>query len=252
MKNIDKLIDYIKGKYVINTKEMDNVGGNKNIKRYTYLTMSGYVENAIAVLINDILKSKGKKYKYIIDAQLSVDSKLYRPDIVIYDDDNNIHGLVEIKAQLGYANSFNEGGSYVNRIKRIRKAKSIVSKVREKSDEIFNLTNEMRYLKELDKVKYKDKIKELNIKIKQLNEENAVNYSANNCKDFVVILTPSVGFSNLKNFKCTDYFVLFQGGKETVWYNNIDKRYLNTKNNTNDELKGHTYDDLVEYLDKNF
>ena len=113
-------------------------------------------------------------------------------------------------------------------------------------------TNEMRVLKEKDKVKYKDEIKELDLRIKKLSEENVISFTADNCRDFVVILTPSIGRSNLKNFNGINYFVLFQGGKETVWYNNLDKRLLNTKEHTTDELSKHTYDDLVEFLDKNF
>ena len=79
-----------------------NVGNN--IKRKTNLTMSDSCENNISIMISEILKSK--KYKYIIDAYFSCKAnkttKLYRPDITIIDG-NEIVGMLEIKAQMGYS-----------------------------------------------------------------------------------------------------------------------------------------------------
>ena len=116
MKEIDNFIKYIKDCYDI--LETDNIGGNSNICRYTRPSMSGYVENAVAILINDILKDK--KLNYIIDAQLSVGkSQPLRPDIIIYNENNEILGIVEVKSQLGYAGDF----SYVEYNKKIKTIK---------------------------------------------------------------------------------------------------------------------------------
>ena len=100
MKNIrENFTDYLKTKY--EKLELENINKCSNIKRHTKPIMAEYVENSIAILLNDIL---GKKYDYIIDSQISVDDKkIVRPDIIICDKNNIIHGIIEVKAQLGYS-----------------------------------------------------------------------------------------------------------------------------------------------------
>lgn len=82
----------------------------KNVLRKISLTMASICEDAVASLVADILD---KKYKILVDMYLSyVDNgknKRYRPDIVIfktiYKGDkkiNEIVGIVEVKAQMGY------------------------------------------------------------------------------------------------------------------------------------------------------
>ena len=50
MKSINMLVSYMSKKYNDTDKEMNKIGGSKNINRHTRLVMSGYVENSIAIL----------------------------------------------------------------------------------------------------------------------------------------------------------------------------------------------------------
>lgn len=103
MEYANVLIKYLKEKY--NSLETSSIGGKKNITRYTKPIMSDYVENAVALLIDKI---KGNQLNYLIDSQLSVGNKIVRPDIIIYDKNNVIVGIAEVKSQLGYAGNFNK------------------------------------------------------------------------------------------------------------------------------------------------
>ncbi len=213
MKPETNLINYIKEKY--ENLEMKNIGGRSNIERHTKPIMSEFVENAVAILIDDILK--GKKYKYIIDAQLSIGAKNpLRPDIIIADKNNVIYGIVEVKAQLGYVgDSYSD--KYKDRIKRIKNAAE----------------NGYLYIKN----------KEKNIKEKYIISESF--------KDFIVVLMSANSRKLLEDnniFKGLDYFLLFSGkdGKNHLWYDNLTE-YLN-----DDKEKENTYTKFVEYIESNF
>ena len=88
----------IKDKYEILNEKID-----ENIWRNTKPIMGNIVENEIAKLINCIIDNKD--YKYIIDAQLSIEDKgkkgILRPDIIIVKD-GMIKYIIEVKAQLGH------------------------------------------------------------------------------------------------------------------------------------------------------
>ena len=117
-KAIDNLIKYLSSKY--KSFEMENIYNHKNVRRYTKPTMAGYVENAIALLIDDILSER--KLHFLIDSQISVGERQpVRPDILIYDDNNIIHCIVEVKSQLGYSGGFKKD-AYYDKIKKIKKA----------------------------------------------------------------------------------------------------------------------------------
>ena len=202
-------------------------------------------------MIEDILSKQGKKYNYLVDVQLNVDGHIKRPDILIYDDDNVIHGVVEIKSQLGWEGDFNKDGRYFKRIKSIKTGKIITANNREISDEIFDLKNEIRKL-ENKKVKNYEIINKKDRK-KELEKQEKTNYTiAEDFKDFIVIFMDTNGHGNLKNFVNTNYFVLFHDDVETVWYNNLNEKFLTNKNTNSEYVKDHTYDDLVEFLEKNF
>lgn len=111
------LIEYIKKNYL--SLETDNIDGYHNIRRYTKPIMSNYVENGIAILLNQI--NFNKKFNYVIDGQFNVNGKIFRPDIVIYDDNNVIYGIVEIKTQLGYSGNFKKD-DYIKRVKKFKTA----------------------------------------------------------------------------------------------------------------------------------
>ncbi len=252
MKSINKLINYIKKKYNDLEEEMIYIGGNKNINRHTRLSMSGYVENAIAILIDDILSKKGKKYNYLVDVQLIVDKKTYRPDIIIYDDNNVIYGMVEVKAQLGYSGNFNKDNSFIVRENNIINGRSIMAKDRKISDKIFDLTNEIKVLS-MNKEKNKELIKTKREEKNRLLEKEGIPYTLDKkCKDMVIILMSTNSHKNFNNFKDLNSYVLFLDDQETVWYNNLNEKHLNTNTHTTDKYKNHTYEKLVDYLEKNF
>ncbi len=186
MEYANVLIDYLKEKY--NSLECV-IEGNKNIKRYTKPSMSNYTENAIALLINKIKKNQ---LNYLIDPQLSVDNKkIIRPDIIIYDKDNVIVGIIEVKSQLGYAGNFNQE-DYNQKIKQLKK------------------TSDKHLL--------------------ALKKQN-INFSiSDNCKNFIVILMSSNNHNNLEKFKDTNYFVLFEKEKnKNLWYDTLSLETLNEK-----------------------
>lgn len=186
MEYANVLIDYLKEKY--NSLECV-IEGNKNIKRYTKPSMSNYTENAIALLINKIKK---KQLNYLIDPQLSVDNKkIIRPDIIIYDKNNVIVGIIEVKSQLGYAGNFNKE-DYNKKIKQLKKA----------SDK--NLL--------------------------ALKKQNMYFSISDNCKNFIVILMFSNNHNNLEKFKGTNYFVLFEKeNNKNLWYDTLSLESLNKK-----------------------
>ena len=161
MKEIDNFIKYIKDCY--DNLETDNIGGNSNICRYTRPSMSGYVENAVAILINDILKDK--KLNYIIDAQLSVGkSQPLRPDIIIYNENNEILGIVEVKSQLGYAGDF----SYVEYNKKI----------------IFMSSNHPKVIEKFKKVNHYVLFDDKNVWYDDLSR-NHINFGDKGISDFI-------------------------------------------------------------------
>lgn len=186
MEYANVLIDYLKEKY--NSLECV-IEGNKNIKRYTKPSMSNYTENAIALLINKIKKNQ---LNYLIDPQLSVDNKkIIRPDIIIYDKNNVIVGIIEVKSQLGYAGNFNKE-DYNKKIKQLKKA----------SDK--NLL--------------------------ALKKQNMYFSISDNCKNFIVILMFSNNHNNLEKFKGTNYFVLFEKeNNKNLWYDTLSLESLNKK-----------------------
>ena len=218
MKYETNLIKYIEEKY--ENLEMKNIGGKENIERYTRPIMSEFVENAVAILIDDILK--GKKYKYIIDSQLIIGERNpLRPDIIIADKDNVIHGIVEVKAQLGYAGDF-KVSEYNKKINRIKKAAK-------------------KGLLSINK-------KERNIETSK-EKVNKEKYTlSDDFKDFIVILMSANDNDNLKNFIGTEHFLLFSGrkGDNHQWYDNLTE-YLNVEEN-----KGNTYIEFVRYIKNNF
>jgi hypothetical protein len=190
MESIEKLIEYIKYKY--SCLELENVGGYKNIKRYTKPIMSEYVENAVAIFINDVLKNK--KLNFCIDPQLSVGERNpKRPDIIIYNNNNEILGIVEVKSQLGYSHDFNSKDYY----KRIKKMKAASKKG------LLRLKNEEPKTEE-------DKYIYFTISKK--------------CIDFVVILTAENGHKNLEKYKKVNHYLLFNKG---IWYNEMPINSLN-------------------------
>lgn len=194
MKNIrENFTDYLKKKY--ENLELENINKCSNIKRHTKPIMAEYVENSIAILLNDIL---GKKYNYIIDPQISVDDKkIVRPDIIICDKNNIIHGIIEVKANLGYSKITPEKYNKKN------------NKIKEASNNNILKINNKTSGDDLAKEKVPMKVSE-------------------DCIDCVVILTDQNDHGNLKNLeeqKDINYFVLFKG--EKIWYNNIDATKLN-------------------------
>ena len=188
-KAIANLIKYINNKY--QSFEMENINNHKNVRRYTKHTMAGYVENGIALLIDDILSNK--KLYYLIDSQISVGERQpIRPDILIYDENNVIHCIVEVKSQLGYSGGFKKD-NYNNKIKKIKKASK----------------------KGLLKLK-KDKIDFI---------------VSDNCLDLVVILMNANSHGNAGKFKDVNSFVLFSSNKNDLWYDNLSINYLNMEEN---------------------
>lgn len=186
---IINFINYINNKY--NSFEMENINNHLNIKRYTKPTMAGFVENGTAALIADILKDK--KYSYLIDSQMSVGKgQPIRPDIIIYDEKGIIHGIVEVKSQLGYSGNFNEN--------------------------IYN--------KKIKELKYASKNGILKIK-----KENISFTISKNCVDFVVILMNSNGHHNIEKFKNINSFILFTSDKNDLWYDNLSLDFLNKDEN---------------------
>ncbi len=256
MNNIDYFLKYFKNKYNKMIDETHSINGRKNINRHTRLIMSSYAENGIALLIDSILSVKGKKYKYIVDAQITIDKKTIRPDIVIYDDSkgiNEVVGIVEIKSQLGYEGKFTKEEYFDKRVNSLKK-RTFKIKNPDVSDELYLLKNEKKVLR-LDKEHNADKIKVLDEKIKKLKEDLETEYrSTDNLKDFVVILMDTNDHGNLSNFEGTNYFVLFHDDVENVWYYNLDKKYITSNGNIYNKqgINAHTYEDLVEYLEKNF
>ena len=250
MKSVNKLLNYICKKYEETDLEMDAIDGKKNIKRHTRLTMSSFVENSIAIMIEDIISKQDKKYNYLVDVQLNVDGRIKRPDILIYDDDNVIHGVVEIKSQLGWEGKFNNN-SYFKRINFIKKGKTITANNREISDEIFDLKNKIKRLEK--KNDNNVEITNKKNKIRELVKQEKTSYTiAEDFKDIIVIFMDTNGHGNLRGFVNTNYYVLFHDDVETVWYNNLNERFLTSKDTKGEYVENHTYDDLVEFLEKNF
>lgn len=218
MNEEEVLIKYIKEKYSQLEDERKSIGDKSNIKRYTMPTMSQYVENAVAILINQILEKNSKeKYNYYIDPQLSVEGKLYRPDIIIYDNNNVIHGIVEVKSQLGYVNIDQTAQTYKEKIDRIKKVGE-------------NGT----------------------ISVKKIEEDFSV---SKKCKDMIVILMSAnshgkIKEGEIKGFEDINYFILFDETEkkkdQELWYNSIED-YLNIY-----PKRKHTYTKFVEFLKKNF
>ncbi len=188
-KAVDKLIKYLSNKY--KSFEMDNIYNHKNVRRYTKPTMAGYVENGIALLIDDILSEK--KLNYLIDSQISVGERQpVRPDILIYDDNNIIHCIVEVKSQLGYSGGFNKE-AYYNKIKKIKKS-----------------------------------AKNGTLKLKR----DAIDFTvSDDCRDLVVILMNSNSHGNTGRFKDINSFVLFSSNKNDLWYDSLSKNKLNMEKN---------------------
>ena len=209
MKNIrENFTDYLKTKY--EKLELENINNCSNIKRHTKPIMAEYVENSIAILLNDIL---GKKYDYIIDSQISVDDKkIVRPDIIICDKNNIIHGIIEVKAQLGYS-------------------KNDPEKYNKKNNEIKEASNN-NTLKINNKTSGDDSNKEkVSMKVSE------------DCIDCLVILTDHNNHGNFKKLeeqKDINYFVLFKG--EKIWYDNIDATKLNKDKDG--------FDSFVEFISR--
>ena len=199
MEPINVLVDYLFQKY--NSLE-NTIEGRKNIKRYTKPSMASYTENAIALLIDKI---KGNELNYLIDSQLFVGhKKVIRPDIIIYDKNNVIVGVVEVKSQLGYAGSFSKE-QYNKKIKMLKEASD---------NGVLSIT--------------------------KMNMNFSV---SNNCQYFIAILMSSNNHNNLKKFKGTNYFVLFEKEKgKNLWYDNLSVEFLN-KNE-------HGYDQFVDFVKK--
>ena len=194
MEKINKVINYITTKY--KELETENIGGYKNINRYTKPTMANYAENAIAILINEILKEK--KYNYLIDAQLYVGkSKTIRPDIIIYDNNNVIHGIIQVKAQIGYETE-NVKEKYNTKLKQLEDASN----------------------KGILKIS----------KIKQLFT------ISKNYKECIVILMSANSHSFKENFKGLNYFVIFDNNNSGNWYHNLSKELLNHNTNGIDDF----------------
>ncbi len=129
-------INYIKKEYKKLEKKKNNIANNPNIQRYTSYPMSYIVENAVAILINEIKKGK---INCIIDPQLSVDKTIYRPDIIIYDKNNVIKYIIEVKSHLGYLNK-DFSKKYQEKINKIKKAKQISLKKTE-----FTIHNQLKH-----------------------------------------------------------------------------------------------------------
>jgi hypothetical protein len=184
-KAIDKLINYIVEKY--NNLEMDKIDNKSNIRRYTRPIMSNYVENGIAIFMNEILKEK--KLNYYIDTQLSVGEKQpLRPDIIVYDDNNVIHAIVEVKSQIGYAGDFTKD-AYNKKIEKIKHASNNGKLKISRDDMYFTVSKK--------------------------------------CLDFVVVLMSSNSHDNFDNFKDVNSYFLFNDGDPVTWYDNLSRERLN-------------------------
>ena len=185
MKNVKKLINYIENKY--NNLETEKIGGKNNIRRYTKPIMSGYVENAIAILINEVLKNQ--KLNYLIDSQLSIGKRQpLRPDIIIYDNNNEIKGIVEVKSQLGYSGNFNSD-DYNERIKNIKIAaeKGVLS----------------------------------------LKKENINFKVSKKCIDLIVILMATNEHNNLEKYEKSNHYLLFKSHNKDIWYDKLSMDTVN-------------------------
>ena len=200
MEEGNKLIKYITENYKRIKNECDNIDGEENVKRYTKPIMSQYVENGIALFINDIIKDK--KMNYYIDSQLCVGERQpIRPDIIIYDEKDEIHAIVEVKSQLGYSGNFKKS-TYKNRIKKIKEAarKGILKIKKGENGPLYFKVSE-------------------------------------DCKDFIVILMSENGRNNFSKFEGTNYFVLFNSTKEKkVWYDKLSFDCINKDVHGFDEL----------------
>ena len=154
--------------------------------------MSEYVENGIAIFINDVLKDK--KLNYCIDAQLSVGKRQpKRPDIIIYNNNNEILGIVEVKSQLGYSRNFDFKG----------------------------------YNEKIEVLKAASKKGLLKLKNEEEKEDEDIYFTiSKKCIDFVVILTESNGFKkNSKNkSEKVKYYSIFNKG---TWYGKLSTDALN-------------------------
>ncbi len=130
MKYLKKLADRVNNKYNDLVKEGKHVCRHQNITRYTIPIMTRYVEDYIAVLVNDILDGERKNYEIQIDTQMGGIEKrgeekknpTIRPDIIVYertkDNKCKIILVLEVKSQLGYAGDWNHD-DYMDKIDRM-------------------------------------------------------------------------------------------------------------------------------------
>ena len=208
---ITNFIDYIKEEYnLLNNNKINNCS---NIRRYTMPIMAGNVENGIAILLNNILKKK--KYNYLIDPQLSIGKRqVIRPDIIIYDNNFEIHGIIEVKSQLGYSEI--DKTEYKKRIKKIKDA---AKKAKLKVNKAFTDNQE-------DKPTY--------FSVSQT------------CKDCIIILMNANDHGKteeIEKIKDINYFLLFKGEKnEELWYDTLSEKFINK------DKRG--FKDLVDFIEK--
>lgn len=176
-KIINELKKEIKNKY---DKTRKAVG--KKIFRGHSRCISTDIEDAIARFISKILS----KYKIFLDPSISIKGTIYRPDLLVINQKNEVVAFMEIKARMGYC----------------RDATKVLDKML-KYDKIFE-NKETLTCKFSDK-KTKDKtVMYPKNKVKLF----FVSLSSNNCSNHINNNTYA---RNKNKHKLVSYFTLFKG-----------------------------------------
>lgn len=188
-KIINKLKEEIKNKY----DETKNAVGEKIFRGHSRC-ISTDIEDAIARFISKILS----EYKIFLDLSISIEGTIYRPDLLVINQKDEVVAFMEIKARMGYC----------------RDATKVLNKMLD-YDEIFgskkNLTCKFSDKKTKDKtVMYpKNKVKLF-----------FVSLSSNNCNNHDHIKNNEYA-RNTNKHKLVSYFTLFKGIYDDL--KNVDK-----------------------------
>ena len=226
LKYSEKLMKRLENDYANNLRKLKI---EENIYRRVNLLMSNSCEDNIARMIKEILDDNKKEYRYIVDVYLSPISqkKLYRPDILIIDKNkNNIVGIVEIKAQMGYCGDlhFNEYEKTLEILNEgvIIKNDSGISKIHNDFWNTFEKDNGNIHLT-IDKNVNIFVVTVLTRNHRSNVEQTIRNYlkeNKNNNIHYNVLYNESIWYDNLKSENKNE---LYENGKEYTPRNNKQK-----------------------------